>query len=305
MRMLPRVLRALILYIAGCVVIGAVLAEVAFRPARLPISRRSEAQETAGRFGAVLRDISINASDGIKLDGWYARPSRFNGSTVIILHGVGDSRQGSLGLAALFLSKGYAVLLPDSRGLGTSAGIPSYGIKETADVREWYRWLNANDSGACVFGLGESMGAAILLSSVREVPFCAVVAESPFANFRQVAYLRVGQFVGTGTWLGKTILRPAIDLAFWDGLLTRGVWLPDASPQIAVAGSHVPILLIHGQADTNIPHEQSEMILARNPVCVTLWEVPDAGHCGARAAAGDEFDRRVLHWFSSHCHAVE
>jgi len=62
----------------------------------------------------------------------------------------------------------------------------------------------------------------------------------------------------------------------------------------------VPILLIHGMADTNIPPTQSERIQALNPGKIVLWEVPDAGHCGARGAAGGEFDKRVLEWFASH-----
>ncbi len=62
--------------------------------------------------------------------------------------------------------------------------------------------------------------------------------------------------------------------------------------------SRVPILLIHGLADDNIPHQQSEMIRARNPADITLWEVPNAGHCGASSAAPAEFDARVIAWLA-------
>jgi hypothetical protein len=151
--------------------------------------------------------------------------------------------------------------------------------------------------------MGESMGAAILLQSVREeTQFCAVVAESPFASFRQIAYVRVGQFIGTGTWLGKFALRPAVELAFLYGRITRGVFLTDASPEDAVVGSRVPILLIHGLADTNIPFQQSEWIRSHNPADVMLWEVPGAGHCGAVSLVPQEFNSRVVGWFSAHDH---
>ena len=148
------------------------------------------------------------------------------------------------------------------------------------------------------------MGAAILLQSVREdTRFCAVAAESPFASFRQIAYLRVGQFVGTGTWLGKLALRPVVELAFLYGRITRGVSVADASPEEAVVGSRVPILLIHGLADNNIPFQQFEWIRSHNAADITLWEVPGAGHCGAVDAAPQEFDSRVLRWFAVHDHA--
>src|SRR5512133_353167 len=99
-----------------------------------------------------------------------------------------------MGLAELFLSRGYSVLIPDSRGQEASTGLPIYGFRETDDIRQWFAWLRRHECLKCIYGMGESMGAAILLQAVREVPFCAVVAESPFASFREIAYIRVGQF---------------------------------------------------------------------------------------------------------------
>jgi fermentation-respiration switch protein FrsA (DUF1100 family) len=59
---------------------------------------------------------------------------------------------------------------------------------------------------------------------------------------------------------------------------------------------------IHGLVDNNVPPYNSEMILAasqgRNPN-VSLWEPPDAGHCGAMEAEPGEFERRVAGWFQS------
>jgi uncharacterized protein len=208
------------------------------------------------------------------------------------------------GFAELFLSKSYAVLLPDSRAHGESGGrYATYGLKESDDVHRWFDWLAARQHPQCIFGMGESMGAAILLQTVKEeTRFCAVVAESPFASFRQIAYVRVGQFVGTGKWLGKFVLRPAVEFAFLYGKITRGVNLTDASPEDSVVGSNVPILLIHGLADNNIPFQQSERIRTRNPADITLWEVPLAGHCGAVDAAPVEFNNRVVGWYSAHNH---
>jgi pimeloyl-ACP methyl ester carboxylesterase len=140
-----------------------------------------------------------------------------------------------------------------------------------------------------------------LLQSVeKENRFCAVIAESSFASFRQIAYVRVGQFFRRGAWLGRVALRPAVELAFLYGRATRGINLAEASPERSVVGSHVPILLIHGLADDNIPPQQSERIREHNPAEMVLWEVSNAGHCGAVNADGQEFDRRVLGWFSSH-----
>jgi uncharacterized protein len=300
-----RVIRTVtICYALLCTILAVFLGELAFRPQRIALRKRQSAKTIAARFGAALQDVSISARDGVQLRGWFASPANANGDAVILLHGVGDNREGMGGFAELFLSKGYAVLLPDSRGEGESDGrFPTYGIKESDDVRHWIDWLAAQKHPQCVFGMGESMGAGILLQAVRaETRFCAVVAESPFASFRQIAYVRVGQLAGTGAWLGKVALRPAVELAFLYGRITRGVFLTDASPEDAVVGSRVPILLIHGLSDHNIPFQQSEWIRDHNPSDITLWEVPGAGHCGAVSVVPEEFDTRVVGWFSAHDH---
>jgi len=293
-------LRIVAYYPIACLVLGVGLGEVAFHPLRVPIEWRQQAEITARRFKATLQDVAIPAQDGAQLRAWFVRPAPDNGNAVILLHGVGDNRQGMLSYAELFLSNGYSVLLPDSRAQGESGGaFATYGINEADDVRGWFNWLTATAHPRCVFGMGESMGAAILLQALRAEPqFCAAVAESSFASFRKIGYVRVGQFLRVGPWLGRIVLRPAVELAFVYGRLRFGVNLADASPERAVENVQTPILLIHGLEDHNIPPSHSREIQAHNPSNITLWEVPRAGHCGASMVAPEEFNRRVLQWFS-------
>jgi uncharacterized protein len=184
-----RVIRAVVIcYALVCIVAAIFLAELAFRPQRVPVRKRKSAEAIAGKFGATLLDVSITASDGSNLQGWFARPGDANGDAEILLHGIGDNRQGMMGFAELFLSNGFAVLLPDSRAHGESGGdFPTYGLIESDDVHRWFDWLVMQQYPKCVFEMGESMGAAIILQAVKTTPFCAVVAESSFASFRQIA----------------------------------------------------------------------------------------------------------------------
>src|SRR3984893_17084514 len=192
-----RVIRRVVLcYALICAIIAIFLGELAFRPQRVPVTERQSAEATAARFGAALRDVSVTASDGGHLQGWFGRPKNANGDAVILLHGVGDNRQGMMGFAELFLSNGFAVLVPDSRAQGESDGdFPTYGIKESDDVGRWFDWLVIQQHPKCVFGMGESMGAAVLLQSIeKENRFCAVGAESSFVRFLQSASVREGPF---------------------------------------------------------------------------------------------------------------
>ncbi len=251
---------------------------------------------------AVPRDVSIVARDGVLLRAWRFAPERGNGNCVITLHGVGDDRRGTLGLAQLFLENGYVVFLPDARAHGESGGaIATYGLLERDDVHRWVDWLFASEHPRNVFGMGESMGAGILLQSLAvEKRFSAVVAESPFANFEKIAEYRVAQRLPVGGSVAMAVAKPLV----WSGFLYArsryGIDLRAADPAGVVASASTPILLIHGLRDTNIPPEQSRALMARNPRHITLWLVPGATHTGAFAAAPEQFRSRVLQWFSDH-----
>lgn len=282
---------------------GIFLAEVTVRPGRKVLSpqeARAE-REIAGRLGSELTDATIVARDGAKLQAWSIHPLHGNGNAVILLHGLGDDRAGMNGYAELFLARENDVLMPDARAHGASGGnLATFGLLESDDIHRWLDWLEQNDHPACIYGLGESMGAAQLLQSLRaESRFCAVVAESPFASFREIGYDRMGQRFHTGPWLGRTLLRPLVEFAFLYGDWKYKQDLTEASPELAIAGSKVPVFLIHGIVDSNIPLRHSRLIVAHNPG-VSLWEVPNVDHCGAMSVAPEEFADRVIGWMNRH-----
>lgn len=71
-----------------------------------------------------------------------------------------------------------------------------------------------------------------------------------------------------------------------------------ASPEASVATTEVPVLLIHGQIDSNIPVRHADLIHNGNRQ-TALWKVPNADHCGSFSAASQEFEDRLLFWFSA------
>ena len=218
---------------------------------------------------------------------------------MILFHGLADNRIGMTGYAQLFLAHGFTVLLPDARAHGASGGqLATYGLLERNDIHQWFDFLVAQLHPHCIYGFGESMGAAELLQSVTIEPhFCAVVAESSFSTFREIAYDRMGQPFHLGPWFGRTLFRPVIEFAFLYVRWKHHLDMQQVSPEDSIATSKVPVLLIHGQIDGNIPPRHSQRIQASNPKAV-LWKVPNADHCGAISAAPREFELRVLDWFS-------
>ncbi|SEF95921.1 hypothetical protein SAMN05421819_1484 [Bryocella elongata] len=289
-------------YAALTLIVGVALAEFSLHLPKMPIYAPEIYRVRYERqFDARLHDVSITAQDGAVLRAWYVAPANPNGRSVVLLHGIGGNRVWLSGYADIFLKRGYTVLLPDSRQHGASGGsIATYGVLERDDVRRWVGWLSARNPG-CTYLLGESMGAAIGVEATAVTPqLCAVAVESPFASFRRISVERLGWQTHLGATFWATAGRPAIEVAFLWTRLRYHVNLPDASPIRAVEHSHVPVLLIAGTRDENIPmHNALEIQQACGKRCA-LWIVPGADHGAAASIAPQEFHTRVVRWFDTH-----
>ncbi len=292
-------------YLLLAAIAGVVATEASLHLRRLPL--RHEVSDRLGirsRYHADLQPVTIQSEDRLALRGWYVHPASFNGNAVILLHGITDNREGILGYAQLFLDHGYAVLLPDARAHGESAGeIATYGVKEIDDIHRWVSWVYEHDPPPerCIYGFGESYGAALMLQSLAVEPrYCAVVVESPFSTAREMSYERISGPVHLGSWFGRTFGRPVIGFAALYARLRYRLDLLKPSPRDALEHSKVPVLLIHGMEDRNIEPRHSVALAQAGAGHVQLWLVPNAFHTGAWTAAHGEFEARTLGWFSEH-----
>lgn len=291
------------LYLLLSAVAGILVAEGSLRLQHRPLRHRQETEAIVHReFQTDLGEVSITASDSVVLKAWYIHPPNSNGNTVVLAHGITDNREGVAGYAELFLKHGYAVLLPDARAHGESGGeLATYGVKEADDLHRWVSWLYTHDSPQCVYGFGESYGAALVLQSMTmEARYCAVVVEDAFSTAREMSYERVSGPLHLSDWFGRTLGQPVIAAAAFYSRVRYGVDLLQPSPLDAVKRSSVPVLLIHGQLDRTINPRHSVILAQAAPDHVQLWLVPNAWHTGAWSVAHDEFESRVLAWFSQH-----
>jgi uncharacterized protein len=290
-------------YLVLSILAGSFIADASLKLRRLPLShQQAVAAAVRDDFHAALQDVSVIASDGAVLKSWYVHPREYNGNAVILLHGITDNREGVAGYGHLLLEHGYAVLLPDARRHGESGGeLATYGVKEADDIHRWVSWVYQHDPPQCIYGFGESYGAALLLQSLAlENRFCGIAAESPFSTAREMSFERVSGPLHLQSWFGRTLGRPAIWSAVVYAHIRYGIDLLEPSPLLAVKNSRVPVLLIHGEADRSIAPWHSQLIANAAPDHVELWLVPHAGHTMAWAAAHQEFESRLLGWFGSH-----
>ena len=222
-----------------------------------------QVSKRAAPAGCVERTFAgVNA----QLSGWHCTTTAPPAGTVVYLHGIGDNRDSFANGVTRFLERGFDVILYDSRGHGRSEGKGcTYGFLEKQDLAAVLN--DARTPGAIL--IGHSFGAAVALQAAAIDPRVrAVVAASTFSDLRSIATYRA-PFV---------FVPPIIEATFAQVERDGKFPIDQASPVRAAANIRVPVLLIHGMLDTEIPLAHSERVFAALAGTKRLLRIPDAGH---------------------------
>jgi pimeloyl-ACP methyl ester carboxylesterase len=204
--------------------------------------------------------------DGVDLTGWTCRAAGIRRGTLVYLHGVADNRGSSRRVIERFVARGFDVLAYDSRAHGDSGGdVCTYGFHEKQDLR---RVLDTIDPGPVVL-IGGSLGAAVALQAAAvDTRIRAVVAAETFSDLRTVARERAPFF----------FTRSTVTRAFQIAEHQARFEVDAVSPVAAAARITVPVLLIHGAADTDTPPDHSRRVFAALAGPKHLLLVPGARH---------------------------
>jgi pimeloyl-ACP methyl ester carboxylesterase len=111
---------------------------------------------------------------------------------------------------------------------------------------------------------------------------------------------RIGSALHLPPALHTVVAGPIASAAAWYARLAHGVPLGGARPAARLAQARVPVLVIHGTADRQIPVGDARTLAASNPRLVSLWLVGGATHTQAWAAAPREYPERVLRFLAAH-----
>ena len=239
-------------------------------------------------FGFQPEEIKLQTTDGVQLDAWFL-PHKTSRKAVIVCHGYPMDKSDVLGLT-VFLAKRFNVLYFDFRATGRSGGFFSTGgAREVRDIDAAAAYLKSRGF-ARTGAYGFSMGAATVLLS--ENPAIAARAlDAPYAELGgELDYI----FRPWGIWR-----RPLLALMKTWSLLFMGVNINSINPAASAARLTTPILLVHGDADTQVPPANSERIKAAAPAA-ELWLVKGAGHGENWYRAGNAYERRLTEFFEKH-----
>ena len=220
------------------------------------------------------------AGAGVELKGWQCGAVGTRRGSLVYLHGVADNRTSGRGTIALFSARGFDVVAYDSRAHGESdGGACTYGYFERHDLR---RVIDTLAPGPVVL-IGTSLGAGVALQEAADDPrVSAVVAAETYSDLRTVATERAPFFFTPG------ILRRAFALAEQQARFQ----VDAVSPVIAAARITAPVMLIHGDADTETSPDHSRRVFAALRGQKRLILVPGARHNGSlRGEVWDEIAR--------------
>lgn len=221
--------------------------------------------------------VTVESFDGLTLRGHYIKAKDAKRITVMF-HGWRGTWKHDFGACAEELYKeGSSLFLPEQRAQGESEGAyMGFGILERHDCHTWLDWIEKNNvEGLPVYLYGVSMGAAtVLMAAGEKFPECVkgIIADCGFSypddmvlSFGKKHFRLVGEH--TVRRLTRQCRRKA------------GFGFDDYSAPEALKDCIVPVLFIHGTADTFVPCEMSHQNYEACRTKKRLLLVEGAGHC--------------------------
>ncbi len=279
---------------------GVVFSNVVVRPKRRSLASTLEEQLEHGylskdAYDALKsEDFEVISQFGYPLRGqWFCPEEKDSDKAVIIVHGYGYNRVGSLKYVQLFLQRGFHVFIYDHGNSGESGGnLTTMGYREKDDLKGMADAVQARLGENVKIGThGESMGAAtVLLHAAMDPRVQFVVADCPYADLKEQLKYRLGVEYGLPSF-------PVLDAASAVTRLQAGFLFRDISPIQAIREKdglpEIPMLFIHGLADDYIPPQASEKLHAVKQGVSRLHLMPDAKHADSIRAHADEYKRVV------------
>ncbi len=197
---------------------------------------------------------------------------------VLYLHGNGLNIGANVEHANRFHQLGLSVFLIDYRGYGQSKGnFPSESqVYEDAKLAWDYLVKERGINPQEIYIYGHSLGGAIAIDlAVRHPEAGALIVEGSFTSTRKMVDFQKGLF-----WMFPI-----------DFLLTQRF---DSISK--VYRLQMPVLFVHGTADTVVPVEMGRQLFDRAPEPKHLYIVQDGGHNNLAQFAGTQYLQKLYHF---------
>lgn len=215
---------------------------------------------------------------GLKLDAWYVANPKPTNKTIVIAHGFAGDKTKMAMYGQMFLNLGYNVLIPDDRAAGKSEGnIIGFGWNDRKDYVRWIQQVVAKNLHAEIAMFGISMGGATTMMTAGEKLPSNVKAFIEDCGYDTVK--NEIDFQAQSMYHLPTIPRfPLVDIVSGISKLRAGYFYGEASSVAQLHKNKLPMMFIHGSADTFVPTDMVYKNYAATQGPKELWVVPGAEH---------------------------
>ncbi len=244
-------------------------------------------KRTPAALGLDFEDVRFPAADGVSLAGWVV-PHPDARANVLFCHGHGRNRGHVAGLLPTLHGLRANVLASDFRGDRDSGGYTStFGQHEVGDVVAAAGYLQRRFPGKPLFLVGISLGAAVSLQALPQLPEVrGVWSEGAFARFGTVVE---HQFA----IVPRSIRAPIVGAYEWLSWLDCGLWADAIRPVEAVTRAGVPVYFCHGRLDELVPPAEGAALYAACAGPKWGWWVDGANHYDVRQLNPSEYLGRL------------
>ena len=225
--------------------------------AEAPKLDEAYAEEAASWFDAEKRSVSHQADDGTVLLGWELDGAEVgtyaDGHTwAVVCHGYVGEPADMAKYAYHFSQLGMNVLTPAARGheRNVDTGLIQMGWQDASDLVGWVDQIVASDPEARILLFGTSMGGAeVMMASGMDglsENVRLIVEDCGYTSVWDEFALQLGNVFGLPSF-------PILNVADAACLLRAGYTFEGASAVESLRKASVPMLFIHGDADTFVP----------------------------------------------------
>ena len=232
-----------------------------------------ELLQDPGDRGLEFEEVYFNASDGVRLHGWFI-PGRSE-KTMLWFHGnAGNISHRVDNIAKLHSRLGVAIFIFDYRGYGRSEGTPSEeGTYRDAEAALAYLGSRQDGDARNLVLFGRSLGSAVAVELAAKHDVYAVVLESPFTSISAMAK-RAYPFL------------PGI------GLLARTKYDTLAK----IKDVQVPVMVLHGDRDDIAPFDMGREIFEMANPPKRFHTIKGAGHNDTYLVGGAAYYDALAHF---------
>lgn len=242
-------------------------------------------EKTPGDLNLPYQDVRLPVISKLgkteKIHGWWIKSSQQNAPVVLYLHGNGINIGANINHSKIFYELGFSVLLIDYRGYGWSHGnFPSEkSVYEDAMTAWKFLVKTQNILPENIIIYGHSLGGAIAIDlAIKQPKAAGVIVESSFTSILEMVAIQ------------KRFSLFPVKL-----LLNQKFASIDKLPKLKI-----PILFIHGTADSSIPSFMSEKLYAVAPTAKNLILVPGADHNNIATTVGLEYLKWIKSFVNQH-----